>query len=63
MHSYSTFHTIFGHDMISNKRIDPNQPKHRHECAESFDNESDDEDNDINNDSEDFEMFNLAPKN
>ncbi|CAM4846679.1 unnamed protein product, partial [Rotaria magnacalcarata] len=39
--------------MTSNKRIDPNQPKHWHECAEYFDNESDDQDDDVNNDSED----------
>ncbi|CAF2135796.1 unnamed protein product, partial [Rotaria magnacalcarata] len=48
--SYHYFRTLY---MTSNKRIDPNQPKHWHECAEYFDNESDDQDDDVNNDSED----------
>ncbi|CAM4849271.1 unnamed protein product [Rotaria magnacalcarata] len=45
--------------MTSNKRIDPNQPKHCHECAEYFDNESDDQNDDVNNDSEDPEMLHI----
>ncbi|CAF5197454.1 unnamed protein product, partial [Rotaria magnacalcarata] len=45
--------------MTSNKRIDPNQPKHWHECAEYFDNESDDQNDDVNNDSEDPEMLHI----
>ena len=59
MRSYSIFHTIFEHDTTSNKQIDPNQPKHWHECTEYVDNESDDEDNDINNDSEDPVMLHI----
>jgi hypothetical protein len=46
--------------MPSKKRIDPNQPKHWHECAEHFDHESDNDDDNIINDSEDPEMpYNL----
>jgi hypothetical protein len=46
--------------MPSKKRIDPNQPRHWNECAEHFDHESDDDDDNIRNDSEDPEMpYNL----
>ncbi|CAF3766209.1 unnamed protein product [Rotaria sp. Silwood1] len=45
--------------MTSSKRIDLNQPKHWHECAEYFDHESDDEDDDVTNDSEDPEMLHI----
>ncbi|CAF2976423.1 unnamed protein product [Rotaria sp. Silwood2] len=42
--------------MTSSNRFDPNQPKHWHECAEHFDDDSEDEFDDVDNDPEDPEI-------
>ncbi|CAF1078567.1 unnamed protein product [Rotaria sordida] len=42
--------------MTSNKRFDSNQPTHWHECAEQFEEDSDDEGGDMTNDPENLEI-------
>ena len=42
--------------MTSNKRFDPNQPTHWHECAEEFEKDSEDDDGDLSNDPKNLEI-------